>query len=839
MFNGGRINTSERYILKKKIINSHINLFRDYNNYTVLQNDLAFLMDNKDDCNLLNNEIKYNFTCVEKENEETKNKNIIKIIKKNGKYIIQYLQPEDNNFYDHSKFNSEKYMDPKNSGNLKIDYIDNFIQIQSILTKFLIKKEQNGNIPNTNNLNNLDGNRYSLAYDDDEENDYLKYDDDDDDYDRTMGDTVVFGIIICLQLSLTSYFFNIRMIDEKEKKLTILLERQGITKRQYFYSWLVSYLLVNLLPFVSFVLFFSLYFPRHSYLFHINLILFFINLYSYTYFFYSSISTSRTGAIVIKFVSFSTAILGSPLTFPECSKASKVIFAFFPQINFYLNCNAIDKLKLFKKLNWKRFVLKANKFAYWESLIIYIVSTLIFSFLSMFIEKYKNSGLPFFQFAKSLFTEVNRNIYIEQNVNNEINDNIVQFERNFQELSPINQQKSQMNDCLRIVNICKNFDSLKAVNNFNGELFGNEIFCLLGHNGAGKTTLINMISGVFDPTNGDIFFRGKSIITDKDYLFKNIGVCQQEDIFFDYLTVSEHLRYMCEIKGGDININEITDLMIRIGLAEKTNAICNGLSGGQKRKLCTALALIGNSKIVLLDEPTSGMDPIAKKSLWNFLKGYQENKIILLTTHSLEEAEYLGDRIGIMSDGNFICCGTSSYLKSKYPCGFNINLLLNPQKFDEEKKGLIFEGIKNYEPQAEIKIASKNVLSINIQSNNNNVDKIFSLIEQSKEEYGIADYTVASTSLEDVFLKINNKANLNDIKYLNKEENNDHIFLNDIPISAGFFHQLKAQIIRGLYPFYRYKILLFFELLSGLGFVYIFVFFFSNFIIYATVKKLN
>ena len=100
------------------------------------------------------------------------------------------------------------------------------------------------------------------------------------------------------------------------------------------------------------------------------------------------------------------------------------------------------------------------------------------------------------------------------------------------------------------------------------------------------------------------------------------------------------------------------------------------LSDGQKRKLSIALALIGNSKIVLLDEPTSGLDVFSRRKLWDFLKGYKKDKIIILTTHSLEEAEYLGDRIGIMTNGSYICSGTSSFLKSKYPCGFNLNLLI-------------------------------------------------------------------------------------------------------------------------------------------------------------------
>ena len=339
-----------------------------------------------------------------------------------------------------------------------------------------------------------------------------------------------------------------------------------------------------------------------------------------------------------------------------------------------------------------------------------------------------------------------------------------------------------------------------------------------------------MISGILEPDNGDIFLNGKSLITNKDYLYQNIGLCQQEDIFFDYLTVEEHLEYMCRIKGSAINKKEIDDLINQIELSPKKNSLCSTLSGGQKRKLCIALALIGDSQIILLDEPTSGMDVMARRSLWEFLKKYKKNKILLLTTHFLNEAEYLGDRIGIMSDGHFLCSGTSSFLKSKYPCGFNINLLINSSIFNEEYKTQFFNGIMNYEPNAEIKVASKGIFSLNIQSNNKHIPEIFDYIEQTKAQYGIEDYTVSSTSLEDVFLKINNKSNLNDLKYLNKENNKEQLFLNDIPVSAGFCNQLKAQIIRGLYPFYRNKILFIFELLSGLGFVYIFIFFFSDFL---------
>ena len=258
---------------------------------------------------------------------------------------------------------------------------------------------------------------------------------------------------------------------------------------------------------------------------------------------------------------------------------------------------------------------------------------------------------------------------------------------------------------------------------------------------------------------------------------------------------------------------------------------------------------------------------MARKRLWEFLKGYKKDKIILLTTHFLDEAEYLGDRIGIMSDGKYLCSGTSSFLKSKYPCGFNLNLLINPEKFDEEYKHQLFEAIKKLEPNAEIKVASKGTFCINIQSNNKNIEQIFNLIEDKKNEYGIEDYTVGSTSLEDVFLKINNKAVFDEMKYIKrnisykkaKEENKEDISddkeekengqllekndLNtniDVNIkTSGFWQQLQASIIRGFYPLSRNKFLFVLELLSGLGFVYIFIFFFSDFIINATRKKLD
>ena len=701
-----------------------------------------------------------------------------------------------------------------------------FFGLQSILSKLLLHLE-NKNLKDNSNFKMTFGiNSYPDHYNFSQENDF-KF-------------ISILCFVISLQFSLIAYNFTLRMIDEKENKLNILLERQGISKFKYNASWLITFYALFSFSIIAFTIFLKGFMKYHFLLIVLNLVTFSFCIYCVCIFFTTCIKSTKTGTTAVKFYNFGSILLGVVIVLPKTSKITKIVFCFIPQINIYASLNTIFNLNNFENLTLELLWVKAAKMSMLEVFIMYIVEIVFYLGLSIFIQSFSDSGLTFIQYLTSFFKKVSRKINSSEANSLIINDDEkISFETHHQELSPNNQELKKQDQCLRLVNVSKTFGDLKAVDNFNGELFPNEIFCLLGHNGAGKSTTINMISGILDPDEGDIFLNGRSLVTNKDYLYENIGLCQQEDIYFDYLTVEEHLQYMCRIKGSKINSEEIEELIQQIELAPKKNALCSTLSGGQKRKLCIALALIGDSKIILLDEPTSGMDVMARRSLWEFLKNYKKNKIILLTTHFLDEAEYLGDRIGIMSEGKYLCSGTSSFLKSKYPCGFNINLLINSSVFNEEYKSQLFNGIKEFDPNAEIKVASKGIFSINIQSNNQHIPEIFDYIEEKKNQYGIADYTVSSTSLEDVFLKINNKANLNDIKYLNKEENKDKMFNYDIPTAAGFCHQLAAQIIRGLYPFFRNKVLFFFELLSGLGFVYMFIFFFSDFIINATVTKLN
>ncbi|XP_078148271.1 ATP-binding cassette A1 isoform X2 [Carex rostrata] len=237
--------------------------------------------------------------------------------------------------------------------------------------------------------------------------------------------------------------------------------------------------------------------------------------------------------------------------------------------------------------------------------------------------------------------------------------------------------------CVQIKNLHKVYTSKKgsfcAVNSLNLTLFENQILALLGHNGAGKSTTISMLVGLIPPTFGDVSIFGKSIRTHMDEVRKTLGVCPQNDILFAELTVKEHMELFAILKGvqEDALEEEVTDMINKVGLADKTSTVVGSLSGGMKRKLSLGIALIGNSKVIILDEPTSGMDPYSMRSTWQLIKKIKKGRVILLTTHSMDEADVLGDRIAILANGHLRCCGSSLFLKHRFGVGYTLTIVKN------------------------------------------------------------------------------------------------------------------------------------------------------------------
>uniref|UniRef100_A0A1B0A2W5 ABC transporter domain-containing protein n=1 Tax=Glossina pallidipes TaxID=7398 RepID=A0A1B0A2W5_GLOPL len=221
---------------------------------------------------------------------------------------------------------------------------------------------------------------------------------------------------------------------------------------------------------------------------------------------------------------------------------------------------------------------------------------------------------------------------------------------------------------IQVKNLKKTFGPKLAVNGLSVNMYEDDITVLLGHNGAGKTTTISMLTGMFPPSSGTAIINGSDIRTNLDGARMSMGVCPQHNVLFDDLTVADHLKFFSRLKGlrGDAIEKEVNKYLKMIELEDKRNVASKKLSGGMKRKLSVCCALCGDTKVVLFDEPSSGMDPGARRQLWNLMQAEKAGRTILLTTHFMDEADVLGDRIAIMCDGELKCCGTSFFLKKKF-----------------------------------------------------------------------------------------------------------------------------------------------------------------------------
>lgn len=215
-----------------------------------------------------------------------------------------------------------------------------------------------------------------------------------------------------------------------------------------------------------------------------------------------------------------------------------------------------------------------------------------------------------------------------------------------------------------------------------------ECFGLLGINGAGKSTTLSMLSGEFLPTTGEVFLGGIDLFQDIHKCRRKMGFCPQFDSIFDLLTAREHLMLYARIKGIlEKDIHKVVSVKIaEMGLTEYADRLAGLYSGGNKRKLSVAIAMIGEPSIVFLDEPSTGMDPVARRFMWRVISDIvnkKENCSVILTTHSMEECEALCSRIGIMVGGVLRCLGSGQRLRSRYGKGFQIEVRLKNPSSEE------------------------------------------------------------------------------------------------------------------------------------------------------------
>ncbi|TVU06174.1 hypothetical protein EJB05_49373, partial [Eragrostis curvula] len=280
-----------------------------------------------------------------------------------------------------------------------------------------------------------------------------------------------------------------------------------------------------------------------------------------------------------------------------------------------------------------------------------------------------------------------------------------------------------------------------------------QCFGMLGPNGAGKTSFISMMIGLVQPTSGTAYVYGMDINTSMDDIYTNMGVCPQHDLLWETLTGREHLLFYGRLKNlkGTELMKAVDDSLRSVnlfygGVGDKQ---VGKYSGGMKRRLSVAISLIGDPKVVFMDEPSTGLDPASRNNLWSVVKQAKKNRAIILTTHSMEEAEVLCDRLGIFVDGGFQCLGNPKELKARYG-GTYVFTMTTSSEHEQEVEQLVhrlspsasrvyhISGTQKFElPKQEVKIAD-----------------VFHAVEGAKSRFSIYAWGLVDTTLEDVFIKV-------------------------------------------------------------------------------------
>jgi ABC-2 type transport system ATP-binding protein len=291
---------------------------------------------------------------------------------------------------------------------------------------------------------------------------------------------------------------------------------------------------------------------------------------------------------------------------------------------------------------------------------------------------------------------------------------------------------------IEVEDLRKNYGQLKAVDGTSFMVQKGEVFSLLGPNGAGKTTTIEILEGLRQKDGGRTKVLGLDPWNSGYELHKKIGVIPQGFKFFEYPTPKEVIEYYAVLFGRKVDPDE---LLRRVILEDAANIWFQNLSGGQKQKLGMALSLVNDPELVFLDEPTTGLDPQARRAVWEVIRRLkEEGRTVMLTTHYLEEAEELADRVAIMNHGKIVAIGTTAEIEGKYGSG---------QRMIVKAKGDLLKYLKeNTKLETESDSSTVTILLRDKQ------DAMIALgaIEESGTEWG--DLTVRRDSLEDIFLKL-------------------------------------------------------------------------------------
>jgi ABC-type multidrug transport system ATPase subunit len=499
--------------------------------------------------------------------------------------------------------------------------------------------------------------------------------------------------------------------------------------------------------------------------------------------FFTSAKTATSAGVATFFA------LGFPLTAATragATEGTKFFASFAGNTAFGLTLEILASFESQSQgVNWKNIYTVVNSYSVSQGLIQMFIDVFIYILIGFYFEEVlpRAWGVPrpfYFPVLPSFWREVVSDLKDVWNTGGSsalsFDEKVAPFLESksgplIEPLDSILSSKLASQNAMSARGLCKSFatpDGKKvAVDNLDVDVFEGQILCLLGHNGAGKTTTMQILTGTLAPDQGEMNVFGYNLRTKSGmrHLRNQLGVCPQHDVLWAELTVKEHLEIFADIKGVDrmIRASEIEKAIAGVGLTEKKNALSASLSGGMKRKLSVAIALLGGSKVVVLDEPTSGMDPYSRRSTWQMLQNAREGRIMLLTTHFMDEADVLADRIAIMAHGKVRCAGTPLFLKQAYGVGYLLVAAMEKsvatseseaKKKQKEIETVLKSHIVNV---GEVTIVGSE-LSARLPFDAPNLSTLFAELEQKSTFLGITSFNVSVTTSEAIFLKVAKEA---------------------------------------------------------------------------------
>ncbi|KAL5708093.1 Phospholipid-transporting ATPase abca1 [Ranunculus cassubicifolius] len=619
---------------------------------------------------------------------------------------------------------------------------------------------------------------------------------------------------------------------EKEKKIREGLYMMGLTDEIFYLSWFITY---------------SIQFAISSAIVTVctmgSLFKYSDKSVVFVYFFLFGLSAIMLSFLISTFFARAkTAVAVGTLSFlgaffpyytvndADASMILKTLASFLSPTAFALGTvNFADYERAHVGLRWSNIWRSSSGVNFLLCLLMMLLDTLLYCGIGLYLDKIlpRENGVRYpwnFLFTRSFWR---KKTISEENVGSseDIGDDVFCNGRAtsassgflqpaFEAISLDMKQQELDRRCIQVRNLHKVYNTRKgkfcAVNSLQLTLYENQILALLGHNGAGKSTTISMLVGLLPPTSGDALVLGKNIKMDMDEIRKGLGVCPQHDILFPELTVKEHLELFATMKGVEESDLErvVHDMVDEVGLADKVNTVVRALSGGMKRKLSLGIALIGNSKVIILDEPTSGMDPYSMRSTWQLIKKMKKGRIILLTTHSMDEADVLGDRIAIMANGSLKCCGSSLFLKHQYGVGYTLTLVKSVPS-----ASVAADIVHRHVPSAtrlsdvgtEISFRLPLASSSSFESMFREIESCMRrrpTLETTDNEYslGIESYGISVTTLEEVFLRVA-RCDLEEIE--NMEPNKALVSLDSHHYEVQHFSPVKASYTKILYGYFK------------------------------------